>query len=160
NVISPTTVNVFQFTYTGNVILEKVGIRPNPVFISDMSRKGQGLTYPLIYNAADFIPSIQPAGYNALNVTPLNFDNFNRIFSWKANFYKVIGSHNLKLGVMAMRSRKNQDNVPAINGTFVFNTAASNTTGNVVADGILGNFYTYTEAGSFRQGWYRFTQVE
>jgi hypothetical protein len=25
---------------------------------------------------------------------------------------------------------------------------------------VLGNFYTYTEAGSFRQGWYRFTQVE
>ena len=25
---------------------------------------------------------------------------------------------------------------------------------------MLGNFYTYTEAGSFRQGWYRFTQVE
>ena len=30
----------------------------------------------------------------------------------------------------------------------------------VVADAVLGNFYTYTEAGSFRQGWYRFTQVE
>jgi hypothetical protein len=160
HVISPTTVNVVQFTYTGNVILEKVGIRPNPIFITDMSRQGQGVNYPLIYNAADFIPSIQPAGYNALNVTPLNFDNFNRIFSWKDNFSKLIGSHNLKFGVMVMRSRKNQDNVPAINGTFVFNTAASNSTGNVVADGILGNFYTYTEAGSFRQGWYRFTQVE
>jgi hypothetical protein len=159
-VINPSTVNSVQFTYTGNVILEKVGIRPNPVFITDMSRKGEGINYPLIYNAADFIPSMQPAGYNALNVTPLNFDNFNRIFSWKDNFSKLIGNHNFKVGIMAMRSRKNQDNVPAINGTFVFNTAASNTTGNVVADAILGNFYTYTEAGSFRQGWYRFTQVE
>jgi hypothetical protein len=48
-----------------------------------------------------------------------------------------------------MRSRKNQDNVPAINGSFAFNTSAANTTGNVVADAVLGNFYTYTEAGSF-----------
>jgi hypothetical protein len=159
-VANPTTVNVVQFTYTGNVILEKVGIRPNPVFITDMTRKGEGINYPLIYNAADFIPAISLSGYNGLSVTPLNFDNFNRIFSWKDNFSKLIGSHNLKAGILAMRSRKNQDNVPAINGTFAFTTSATNTTGNVVADAVLGNFYTYTEAGSFRQGWYRFTQIE
>src|SRR5207248_9102174 len=37
---------------------------------------------------------------------------------------------------------------------------ATNTSGNVLADAVLGNFYTYTEAGSFRQGWYRFSQIE
>jgi hypothetical protein len=159
-VANATTVNVVQFTFTGNVIKEKVGIRPNPIFISDMSRKGEGVTYPLIYNAADFIPSISVSGYNGLSVTPLNFDNFNRIFSWKDNFSKLIGSHNLKAGILAMRSRKNQDNVPAINGSFAFSTSASNTSTNALADAVLGNFYTYTEAGSFRQGWYRFTQIE
>ena len=55
-----------------------------------------------------------------------------------------------------MRSRKNQDNVPAINGTFVFNTTArpagpTNTTGNSVADALLGNFYSYTEASGLRR---------
>jgi hypothetical protein len=159
-VASPTTVNVVQFAFTGNVIKEKVGIQPNPIFVTDFSRKGEGINYPLIYNAADFIPSISLSGYNGLSVTPLNFDNFNRIFSWKDDFSKLKGNHNLKAGILVMRSRKNQDNVPAINGTFAFNTSASNTTGNVVADAVLGNFYTYTEAGSFRQGWYRFTQVE
>ena len=159
-VANPSTVNVVQFAFTGNVIQEKVGIRPNPIFVSDFSRKGEGVNYPLIYNAADFIPSITLSGYNGLSVTPLNFDNFNRVFSWKDDFSKLMGNHNLKAGIMVMRSRKNQDNVPAINGTFAFNTSASNSTGNVVADAVLGNFYTYTEAGSFRQGWYRFTQVE
>jgi len=159
-VANPTTVNVFQFAFTGNVIKEKVGIRPNPIFTTDFSRKGEGITYPLIYNAADFIPSISLSGYNGLSVTPLNFDNFNRIFSWKDDFSKLKGNHNLKAGILIMRSRKNQDNVPAINGSFAFNTSALNTTGNVVADAVLGNFYTYTEAGSFRQGWYRFTQIE
>ena len=159
-IANASTVNVVQFAFTGNVIKEKVGIRPNPVFVTDFSRKGEGLTYPLIYNAADFIPSISVAGYNGLSVTPLNFDNFNRIFSFKDSFSKLIGNHNLKAGILVLRSRKNQDNVPAINGTFAFNTAATNTTGNAVADAVLGNFYTYTEAGSFRQGWYRFTQIE
>jgi hypothetical protein len=159
-VANPTTVNVVQFAFTGNVIKEKVGIRPNPIFVTDFSRKGEGINYPLIYNAADFIPTISLSGYNGLSVTPLNFDNFNRIFSWKDDFSKLMGNHNLKAGILIMRSRKNQDNVPAINGNFAFNTSASNTTGNVVADAVLGNFYTYTEAGSFRQGWYRFSQVE
>jgi len=31
-VANPTTVNVFQFAFTGNVIKEKVGIRANPIF--------------------------------------------------------------------------------------------------------------------------------
>ena len=159
-VANASTVNSVQFSFTGNVIKEKVGIRANPLFTNDFSRAGEGINYPLIYNAADFIPSIGISGYNGLSVTPLNFDNFNRIFQWKDDFSKVLGNHNLKAGVTIMRSRKNQDNVPAINGSFSFSTSAANTTGNALADAVLGNFYTYTEAGSFRQGWYRFTQVE
>jgi len=159
-IINPTTVNVVQFAFTGNVIKEKVGIRPNPVFVTDFTRAGEGINYPLIYNAANFIPTISLSGYNGLSVTPLNFDNFNRVFDWKDDFSKLIGNHSFKAGILVMRSRKNQDNVPQINGSFAFNTSAANTTGNVVADAVLGNFYTYTEAGSFRQGWYRFTQIE
>ncbi len=159
-IINPTTVNVAIFSFSGNVIKEKVGIRANPIFITDFTRAGEGINYPLIYNAANFIPSISLSGYNGLSVTPLNFDNFNRVFNWKDDFSKLVGNHNFKAGILAMRSRKNQDNVPAINGSFAFNTSATNTTGNVVADAVLGNFYTYTEAGGFRQGWYRFTQVE
>jgi hypothetical protein len=157
---NPTTVNVAQFAFTGNVISQRTGIAPNPLFISDYMRAGQGYTAPTLYNASNAIPSIQLAGYNSLTSTPLNWNNFNRIFSWKDDLSKVIGNHTLKVGVMIMRSRKNQDNVPPINGTFSFSTSAAQTSGNVVADALLGNFYTYTEASGTRQGWYRFMQVE
>ena len=157
---NPTTVNVAQFTFTGNVIFEKTGIVPNPIFISNFTRAGQGLTYPTIYNASNAIPSLQIQNFTNLTATPLNFNNFNRIFDWKDDFSKVIGNHNLKLGVLIMRSRKNQDNVPAINGTFVFNTSIPNTSGNALADALLGNYNNYTEASSTREGWYRFWQVE
>jgi hypothetical protein len=95
-----------------------------------------------------------------LTATPLNFNNFNRIFDWKDDLSKVIGNHELKAGILVMRSRKNQDNVPAINGTFAFTTSGSNSTGNAIANALLGNFNNYTEASALRQGWYRFWQVE
>lgn len=159
-VATPTTVNVLTGSFSGNVIKEKTGIVPNPLFIKDFTRAGEGLTYPTIYNASNAIPSISISGLTSLTSTPLNFDNFNRVFAVKDDFSKVIGNHTFKAGISASRSRKNQDNVPAINGTFAFSTSATNTTGNALADALLGNFYTYTEAGSFRQGWYRFTQIE
>ncbi len=165
NVPNATTVNVAQFTFTGNVIVEDTGIVPNPLFISNFTRAGEGVNYPTIYNASNVIPSIAVSGYNTLTATPLNFNNFNRIFDWKDDFSKVLGNHTLRTGLFVMRSRKNQDNVPAINGSFVFNTSSrpsgpTNTTGNSVGDTLLGNFYSYTEASNLREGWYRFWQVE
>jgi hypothetical protein len=157
---NPTTVNVAQFSFTGNVITQKVGIIPNPLFINDYTRAGQGFAAPSIYNASNAIPTLQIAGYNNLTANPLLWNNFNRIFDWKDDFSKTLGNHNLKLGIIIMRSRKNQDNVPAINGTFNFNTARIGSTKNALADALLGNFYTYTEASGTRQGWYRFTQIE
>ena len=159
-VANAATVNTAQFAFTGNVILERSGIAANPLFITDYTRAGEGITYPAIYNASNAIPSIAISGFTSLTATPLNFNNFNRVFDWKDDFSKVMGNHNLKLGIVVMRSRKNQDNVPAINGTFNFTTGHTNSTGTPLADALLGNFQSYTEAGSFRQGWYRFSQAE
>ena len=157
---NPTTVNTAQFTFTGNVIFEKTGILPNTLFINDFTRAGEGITYPTLYNASTAIPSYQVTGLTSLTATPLNFNNFNRLFNWKDDLSKVIGNHTLKTGILVMRSRKNQDNVPAINGTFAFNTSGPNSTGNAISNALLGNFNNYLEASNLRQGWYRFSQVE
>lgn len=162
---NPTTVNIAMFSFTGNVIIQKTGIAPNPIFLSDFTRTGQGINYPTIYNASNVIPSITVGGLTSLTATPLNFNNYNRIFDWKDDFSKIIGNHNFKMGVLIMRSRKNQDNIPAINGTFAFAPSTRpagplGTTGNAIGDALLGNFNSYTEASSSREGWYRFTQIE
>ncbi len=158
-VAGPTTVNTFQFTFTGNVI-RQVNFLPNPLFITDYTRKGQGITYPMIYGNAIDIPSFNVSGYNGLAASARNWNNFNRVFQWKDDFSKVVGNHTLKAGVLAMRSRKNQDNTPAINGTFNFATGHSRSSGNPMADALLGNFSTYVEADRNREGWFRFTQAE
>ncbi|HEY7616457.1 MAG TPA: carboxypeptidase regulatory-like domain-containing protein, partial [Terriglobales bacterium] len=158
-VTSPTTVNTFQFTFTGNVILQGK-FRPNPILIRDYSRQANGITYPMIYGNETSIPNITISGFNALNTQPRNWNNFNRVFQGKYDLSKVLGSHNFKVGTLIMRSRKNQDNQPAINGSFNFSPGHALHSGNSLADALLGNFNTYTEASAGREGWFRFSQAE
>ncbi len=158
-VVNPTTVNTAQFTFTGNVILQN-NFLPNPIFITDYTRKAHGLTYPMIYGNAQDIPSISISGYNGLGASARNWNNFNRVFQWKDDFSKVTGNHNLKFGLLAMRSRKNQDNQPTINGSFSYAVGHALSSGNAYADALLGNFNTYQEADRGREGWFRFTQAE
>ena len=159
-VISPSWINLAQFSYTGNVIIEQKDVRPNLLFINDFTRQGFGINLPTIYGASNVIPQVAIQNYTTLSVTPLVFNNFNRIFSFKENLTKIAGNHALKMGALFMRSRKNQDNPPAINGQFNFSNARRPSSGNGLADALMGAFQQYTEFPSVREGWYRFTQIE
>jgi hypothetical protein len=157
---SPTLFNVAQFTYTGNVITEQNDVVPNDTFIPDYTRKGFGISIPSIYNASPALPQVAVSGFTTLSVSPLSFNNFNRIFDWKDSITKIVGNHTLKAGILVMRSRKNQDNPPQINGAFTFNTTRTPSSGQALADALLGAFQQYQEFSGVRQGWYRFWQVE
>jgi hypothetical protein len=37
------------------------------------------------------MPTVQIANFTSLTATPLNFNNFNRIFDWKDDFSKIMG---------------------------------------------------------------------
>ncbi len=160
HVFSPNLINVAQFTFTGNVIIEQNDIVPNTTFIPAFTRSALGLTEPTIYNASPDLPQVAISGFTTLSVTPLAFNNYNRIFDLKDDITKTIGNHTLRAGLLFMRSRKNQDNPPAIAGQYTFSTTRTPTSGQALADALLGDFQQYTEAQSVRQGWYRFTQIE
>ena len=160
HVFAPTLINTLQFAYTGNVIIEQQDLVPNSAFIKSFTREGNGITLPTIYSASNFIPQVAISNLTTLAVTPLQFNNFNRVFNIKESLTKIMGNHTLKMGIVFMRSRKNQDNPPAINGQFSFATSRSPTSGQALADALMGNFQSYTESPSIREGWYRFTQVE
>jgi hypothetical protein len=69
------------------------------------------------------------------------------------------GSHSLKAGVSVVRDRVDQNGRSNYTGTASFNASGNpNTTGNALADALLGNFRTYTEASSDPIGFFRFTQ--
>src|SRR5712664_1573795 len=70
------------------------------------------------------------------------------------------GPHTFKVGVLVVRNRKDQNGRSRYNGQVAFNTSAANQTGNALADALLGNFQSYTEASDDPIGHFRFTDVE
>ncbi len=73
----------------------------------------------------------------------------------------VKGNHLIKLGGVYIRDRIDQNGRPNYNGNISFNTAGNtNTSGNALADALLGQFQTYTEASADPVGHFRFSQPE
>ncbi len=71
----------------------------------------------------------------------------------------IRGQHSIRTGAMVMRNRKDQNGRSPYDGSIVFNTSGDpNTTGYALADMLLGNFQTYTEAAYDPSGHYRFSE--
>jgi hypothetical protein len=71
----------------------------------------------------------------------------------------VRGNHSLRTGVMVIRNRKDQNGRSPYDGSVSFNpTGNPITTGNALADALLGNFYSYTEAAYDPIGRFRYTE--
>src|SRR5205085_4054814 len=67
----------------------------------------------------------------------------------------------LKAGVLVVRNRKDQNGRTTYAGNLTFNNSGNtNSTGNSLADMLLGNFRTYSEAENDPIGSFRFTQLE
>ncbi|MFL6256075.1 MAG: carboxypeptidase regulatory-like domain-containing protein [Pyrinomonadaceae bacterium] len=73
----------------------------------------------------------------------------------------VHGNHTLKTGGLVYRNRIDQNGRTTYAGNVAFN-ASGNTrsTGNALADALLGNFRTYSESSLDPVGFFRFTQAE
>ncbi|WP_263419251.1 carboxypeptidase regulatory-like domain-containing protein [Terriglobus albidus] len=146
------TVNVATGSYSGNIINEGGNIRANPQFRgAKILRSDFGLTYATLFNASPIIPQITITGFGNPNVSPRQFDNYQRIYALKDDFSRVLGNHSLKIGAYFWRARKNQTAPPALNGQFTF--ASLNAL-------VQGNFANYTEGSNIPQIQARFPQFE
>jgi hypothetical protein len=151
-VLGSNAVNTLQISASGNRIRQD-NFQANGTFGRDIVRGvgHSGVTYPLLFGASDKVPSLTISGFQNLTNTVAVFQNFNHLFQLKDDFSKIAGNHTLKAGFVSMRSRKNQDNQPAINGTFAFDS---------LGQALLGDFNNYTEGGRGVEGWFRFWQHE
>jgi hypothetical protein len=71
----------------------------------------------------------------------------------------IKGQHSIRAGVMIIRNRKDQNGRSLYDGSIAFNNAGNpNTTSYAMADALLGNFLTYTEAAYDPMGHYRYTE--
>jgi hypothetical protein len=126
-------------------------------------RSTEGFKFPRVYNSAGPYPD----GIPDLSITSFA--------SWKGPSSTLIspttqieasdtvtiirGQHSIRTGFSIIRNRKDQNGRSSYDGNVTFNaTGNPNTTGYALADALLGNFNTYTEAAYDPMGHYRYTQ--
>jgi len=131
-------------------------------------RAKYGFTFPQVFPAGGRFPNAIPAidinGYPTAGVrgTASALISPATDISLTDNLSLTRGSHAFKTGLLVVRSRKDQNgqNVP-YSGSISFNTGSNpNSTGNALADALLGNFRTYTEAAGEPYGFLRYTQFD
>jgi hypothetical protein len=126
-----------------------------------MARSALGLTYPEIYASNRFAtgPDLALNGFTGYNAGDY-IQNQNKTIQFRDDLTKVAGEHAFKFGTQISYSQKDQNTRPRENGVVTFATSARNSTGNVVADALLGNFQNYTEGERDQQWQARFFQYE
>jgi hypothetical protein len=71
----------------------------------------------------------------------------------------IHNAHIVKGGFVMIRDRVDQNGRSSYTGNLTFNASGNNnTTGNALADALLGNFRTYSEASADPLGFFRFSQ--
>lgn len=107
------------------------------------------------------IPSIGITGYTTISGARPNPRSPVWDLSFRDSFSWMHGRHNWKTGILAIRNRKNERNTGSLNGSVNFNPSGNSiTTGNALADALLGNFRSYSEADNDKFAYIRFTQIE
>ncbi len=107
------------------------------------------------------IPQVSLYGYNGFDGDQFLNRAHTTYLQLFDTFTKVAGKHSTKYGVFFGRVRKDINGKPFYNGNINFTTAGSsvNSTGNAVADALLGNYNTYTEATNDTYGFFRLSQA-
>jgi hypothetical protein len=156
-VMSPNLVNSAKVNASWN------GQRIPPVG-DTWERETYDFAFPQLFGGGRFtdgIPNVDLAGFANFRgphfslLSPTTDIAFTNTLTW------IKGDHSLKGGVHVIRNRKDQNGRSTYLGLTNFSTGGNpRTTGNAVADMLLGNFRTYSEASDDPLGFFRFTQVE
>jgi len=130
NTLSSTAVNDFQFSRAGNDIFISTAPQ-STALVQEISSK-----FPTVFPHADNVPSVMwgPGGYdNIWHQAP--WQNHEDLFTWKDDFSKVMGAHELKFGALYGHNIKNEQAGGAAGGnTPTFITGCNAKTGNCMAD--------------------------
>lgn len=156
-IINPTTINEVLLGFSSY----RSRSYPYPQFAS---RSQYGITYPEVVagNVGNMIPNVTVSGLSFLGVSAAPSGLGSPSYHWRDNFSKTVNRHTLKFGVYIENGGHHRFNRANDNGSFSFNAATSNTlsTGNGLADLLLGNADSYSEAGIAPYNDYRYRNYE
>jgi Carboxypeptidase regulatory-like domain len=135
-----------------------------PPYGDTWERSTYGFQYPRLYSGGEYgngIPMVSITNFanfqgpNFALMSPTTDMQFSDTLSITRS------NHLIKAGAVVIRDRVDQNGRPFYTGNVSFNTSGNpNTTGNALADALLGNFKSYTEASADPVGFFRFTQPE
>jgi Carboxypeptidase regulatory-like domain len=156
--IRPTLINqvIFNFSFVSQHI---------PPYGVNWKRDTFGFQYNKLFPGAGAYPNGIPevaitsfAGFQGPNFalnSPTTDIQFGDTISW------IKGNHLIKFGGVYVRNRVDQNGRPYYTGRASFNASGNAvTTGYALADALLGNFNSYTEASADPTGHFRFNQPE
>jgi carboxypeptidase family protein/TonB-dependent receptor-like protein len=114
-----------------------------------------------INNSGNAGNPLSPAFPN-MNFNGLPFINQNHTFNFIDNISKIVGSHTIKAGFYAQRSRKDQTAFARTDSDINFENNINNpfNAGHPYANALLGVYNSYTQANAFPKGLYRYWNVE
>ena len=155
--ISPTLINEAKANAAWN------GQRIPPVG-ENWKRSTYGFTYQQLFPFGRFeesIPNVSISGFASYNGANASLLSPTTDISLSDNLTWIRGTHTVKSGILVIRNRKDQNGRPVYTGSLGFNPSGNPlSTGNAMADALLGNFRNYSEAENDPVGFFRFTQVE
>ncbi len=107
------------------------------------------------------IPSIAISGYTTIPGARANPRSPVWDFSVRDNLTHLMGSHQIKTGILAIRDRKNERTNATLTGALNFNPSGNlYTSGSALIDTLLGNYFSYVESDVDKTNRNRFSQVE
>ncbi|MBX5478108.1 MAG: carboxypeptidase regulatory-like domain-containing protein [Pyrinomonas methylaliphatogenes] len=157
-IIRPTLIN--EGKATGAWVSQRI-----PPASEYWKRETYGFTFQQLFTGGgpyeNSIPDTSITGFASFNgaarslVSPTTDITFSDTLTW------VHGNHTVKTGLVIIRNRIDQNGRTTYAGQVSFSTSGNpRTTGNALADALLGNFRTYSEASADPVGFFRFTQIE
>lgn len=159
---SPTLTNEFIFGPSSNFI----ELKPSD---DKALASANNITVPKLFPNVGFgyVPNFRFGGianqtFPFTNFNGLPFINQNHTFNFIDNVSKIVGSHTIKTGFYAQRSRKDQTSFARTDGDINFNNDPNHplNTGHPYSNALLGIYNSYTQANNFIKGLYRYWNVE
>jgi outer membrane receptor protein involved in Fe transport len=159
---SPTLTNEFIFGPSSNFI----DLRPAD---DNALASKRNINVPKLFPNVGFgyVPNFHFGGianqaFPDINFNGLPFINQNHTFNFIDNVSKIVGSHSLKAGFYAQRSRKDQTVFARTDSDINFNNNANHplNTQHPYSNALLGIYNTYIQANNFPKGLYRYWNVE
>ncbi|HEU0179401.1 MAG TPA: carboxypeptidase regulatory-like domain-containing protein, partial [Blastocatellia bacterium] len=159
---SPTLTNEFIFGPSSNFI----DLRPAD---DNALASKRNINVPKLFPGvgAGYVPNFRFGGisnqaFPTIDFNGLPFINQNHTFNFIDNVSKIVGSHSIKAGFYAQRSRKDQTVFARTDGDINFNNDPNNplNTGHPYSNALLGVYNSYIQANNFVKGLYRYWNVE